>query len=466
MSFLECIANAADEKKISPERAQAAKETFEQFEADFMTEGHAELAAADMAAKATFNQLEADAIHKKLVMRLQARIAQKNFNQIARYRNIRNRERPGAAMTSHVNADHNSQFSDLHYRQKAIANVAFSQIHKILRQNAPGMFGQIRNKAEILHLVKAAFGEEGVPGAAREMAEAWGKASETLRLRANAAGMRIPSLKGWGLPQIHDHDKNTSVGFDKWRASLIQNDWLDWDQMINYKTGQRFSSAERETALLHAYENIRMEGLGGDATKRRALHNRRSDHRFFKFKNANAWFAYQEAFGNPNSYEVMINHIQSMSKDIAELEIFGPNPTATRAAMTAFAEKRAKALDKKFGGNKYTDELASDLDTFDELYLNWRHGVRVGSKSMKAFWGTTRNMISASFLGAAPITALSDIWSARMTANLLGMSATKVVMRFVREMAGSRGRTEMAARALMPAAAQLDVNTNVLRLFG
>jgi len=466
VSFLECIANAVDEKKISPERAQAAKETFEQLEADFRGDGHGERAAADRAAKATFEQLEADAIHKRRVLRLQALTSQRVFNNIARYRTRRNDGRPGAGASAHINNDHNSQFPDLHYRQRAIANAAFSQIHKILRRNSPGMFGQIRNKAEILDLVRAAFGEKGVSVAAREMAESWGRAAERLRLRANEAGMRIPSLEGWGLPQIHDHDKITSVGFDKWRAALIQNDWLDWDQMIDYRTGQRLSVAERETALLHAYENIRMDGLGGDPTRRRALHNRRSDHRFFKFRNADAWFEYQQAFGNPNSYEVMITHIQSMSKDIAELEIFGPNPTATRSAMRAFAEKRAKALDQKFGGNKYTDEVASDLDTFDELYLNWRYGVRIGSRRMKAFWGTTRNLITSSFLGSAPITAISDIWTARMTASLLGMSATKVMMRYVREMAGTRHRTEMAARALMPAMSLLEVNTNVLRLFG
>ena len=41
------------------------------------------------------------------------------------------------------------------------------------------------------------------------------------------------------------------------------------------------------------------------------------------FKNADAWIKYQERFGDPDVFNTMMSHIDSMSKDIALLETFG-----------------------------------------------------------------------------------------------------------------------------------------------
>ena len=75
--------------------------------------------------------------------------------------------------------------------------------------------------------------------------------------------------------------------------------------------------------------------------KGKALHNRRLDHRFLAFKSADDWMAYQTRFGNADPYKTMLDHINSMSRDIATIKILGPNPDAIHTWAKSMIRKQA-----------------------------------------------------------------------------------------------------------------------------
>ena len=101
--------------------------------------------------------------------------------------------------------------------------------------------------------------------------------------------------------------------------------------MIDESSGLPFSREKLSLVLDDVWRTITSGGLnklkdGQSTFTGKSLGNRRTDHRFLVFKDAESWIKYQDEFGDPNAFNVMMNHIDGMSKDLAELEIFGPNP--------------------------------------------------------------------------------------------------------------------------------------------
>src|SRR5690606_33069659 len=67
----------------------------------------------------------------------------------------------------------------------------------------------------------------------------------------------------------------------------------------------------------------------GAPGKGKMLANRRAEHRFLHFADADAWLAYNGRFGAGSPFDAMMGHVDAMSRDIAAMEILGPNPEAT-----------------------------------------------------------------------------------------------------------------------------------------
>jgi hypothetical protein len=167
---------------------------------------------------------------------------------------------------------------------------------------------------------------------AREMAAAVGDTLEWLREQFNAAGGAILKLKDWGLPQSHDALAVAQAGYREWRDFILPK--LDWQAMLDAGTGKPFVSEEAlEPALEQAWRNISSNGLDlvepGAFSGTGRLANRHSDHRFFTFRSADDWIAYNERFGVGTVFDAITGHIESMSRDIAAMRVLGPNPDAT-----------------------------------------------------------------------------------------------------------------------------------------
>ena len=235
---------------------------------------------------------------------------------------------------------------------------------QILGRYRKGVIGQTRYSAELPTLVREVFGQDTGNVPAREMAEAWRIVSDELRKRANAAGMRIPKRVDWGMPQSHDMMRVRKVTEAEWK-DFIRNR-LDPAKMIDEKTGLPMNDETLELALSEVYTTIVEGGLNKVSTPKfsaggTSLANRRTDHRFLVFKDPDAWLEYQQKFGEPDPFATMIRHVESMSRDIAMLEVLGPNPNAMITALKTRAKKIAVNTDLE-------KTLNGDLSKFDAMY--------------------------------------------------------------------------------------------------
>jgi hypothetical protein len=90
------------------------------------------------------------------------------------------------------------------------------------------------------------------------------------------------------------------------------------------------SDAELTAFLGEAYETIATGGLNKlSETGLRisgARANRGNASRQIHFKDGEAYLEYQRQYGDRSLWEIMVHHLESISKDIALVETYGPNP--------------------------------------------------------------------------------------------------------------------------------------------
>jgi hypothetical protein len=253
---------------------------------------------------------------------------------------------------------------------------------------------------------------------AKLFSDAVGESQEYLRERFNRAGGDIGQRADYGMTHSHDPLKVRGAGYAQWRADLLAE--IAPERMTDPLSGQPFTADRIEEAVAASWETIRTGGLtangGGAAAK--MLANRRSDHRFFVFKDGEAWLRYNDKYGTGNPFDAIMGHIGGMARDIAFMERFGPNPgaswkrgTATAAALDAGS---AKAHSGSVAGTSFGAYRADKMWRF----LNGDYSVpvlldgRIAGPLHRGATGAVhaaRNVITSAFLGSSQLTAISDI---------------------------------------------------------
>lgn len=431
MSFRECILNGENEGKLTPDQAAKATDLFGELEAQYAKI----MPAADASAKAardTFDALKKEAIEKRRVRMLQIRNWKEismNMQQYAGGADL------GKAAQALLDRDEFARYSNVEARRKAVLGQIYSKMDDVLatfrRRGATGYLG---NKATARDLVREVFGEDTGSQTAKQLAQSWSEAADYARQRFNKAGGAIPKRKDWGMPQIHESMLVRKAGRDEWKNFI--RDRLDAEKMIDERTGLKFTPERLELALDEVYESIATEGWSkvrpSGAGGNRSMAGRRQDHRFLSFKNADGWLEYQERFGNPEPFATMVNHLEGMARDISMMEVLGPNPNATVRFIQQTVLKDANLKQAADPKGNFVDRARSQLGQFDSMYsiLNGSTMSPVDGAVARTFAGA-RQILQAAQLGAAAVSALTDVNFQRIAAKTSAIPAAKVIKRVV-----------------------------------
>ena len=313
-------------------------------------------------------------------------------------------------------------WNNVENQAKNILGQAHATMAEGLSQLRSRWLGFTRDRQMLRDSIRELFAEATGNKRASTFAKTWAKAAEDLRQRFNRAGGAIPRREDWGLPQSHD---SVLVG----RAS--EADWVDFtlarldaEKMVDPATGQPFTPPALRAVLQQVYQTIKTNGVS-DMTPGAAggtkLANRRQEARFLTFKNADAWLEYQERFGSSNLYGTMMEHLQAMSREIALLETLGPNPAA---------------------GFRYLQDLAHKAEDrplarqANEAIFRLVNGTGDANRSpfVANLFGGIRNWNVAGKLGAAALSAISDLGFIAQTARWNGMSITRTFGRYLSQL--------------------------------
>lgn len=420
MSLGACLPGLEAEGKLTPDQAAAARELFEERLAAHARHGSRETAEA-LASEETLAALERQVKRKDFLAGLAIKRRAAIAGDLASYGRATSDKRfrptkPQAenlinpkAAAALIDHDPRAPYSNVEARRKAIVGDAHRQLDSILTKFSANLLGKVRNRAQLDAMVRELFDGGTGDRAASEMASSWRRTAEMLRQRFNQAGGDIGFRSDWGLPQSHDWKKVRGAGFEAWRASILPK--LDRTRMIDQRTGQKFSEAGLERALIDVWDTIRSNGAAkltpGAPSGGRSLANSRSDTRFLVFKGADDWIAYSQEFGAGTPYDAMMGHIEGMARDIAALEILGPNPDATLRWVKDTMVQRAK-LDQA-PDSKAVATANSGVKQLDRLWDEYRgKNLEADNETLALVFSSVRSFEVSTKLGGAFLTSVSD----------------------------------------------------------
>ncbi|HDS9361860.1 hypothetical protein [Klebsiella pneumoniae] len=337
-------------------------------------------------------------------------------------------------------ADGKSNFLSVESRGKATRDYALSQIQEAFEAVDPRFFHLFEDEASVRDLVYEMRGQDTGNVRAKKGAKAWAGVTELLRQRFNDAGGDIGYLENWGIPQHHSMEKVGRVPQDKWVSDVIGK--LDRKYYIK-DDGQLMSDAELKTFLGEAYNTIATGGLNklSDTGMRisGARSNRGNASRQIHFKDADSYLEYQREYGDRSLWEVMVGHLEGISKDIALVETYGPNPDHVfRSILDEVTAEQATANPERTGRIK---RLANSTENLYNFIAGKTQPI--ANPHIARWSDNIRNWMVASRLGSALLASFSDLGTMYMSAKVANIPMNRLFMNQLEAM-NPANRTELA----------------------
>ncbi len=322
-------------------------------------------------------------------------------------------------------ADGKSNFLSVESRGKATRDYALSQIQEAFEAVDPRFFHLFEDEASVRDLVYEMRGQDTGNVRAKKGAKAWAGVTELLRQRFNDAGGDIGYLENWGIPQHHSMEKVGRVPQDKWVSDVIGK--LDRKYYIK-DDGQLMSDAELKTFLGEAYNTIATGGLNklSDTGMRisGARSNRGNASRQIHFKDADSYLEYQREYGDRSLWEVMVGHLEGISKDIALVETYGPNPDHVFRSITdEVTAEQATANPERTGRIK---RLANSTENLYNFIAGKTQPI--ANPHIARWSDNIRNWMVASRLGSALLASFSDTGTMYMSAKVANIPMNRLFM--------------------------------------
>jgi hypothetical protein len=427
MTIADCLGSAVAQNELDQAQADELVALYDRYVAQYRT-AYGDAQARRLAQQELAERIEAEATQRRRAALLQLETMERVERYVYSYRDARGQINPGMAMIALIE-NHGQNVggtSSIEGRRKAIVAAAHGHLEEMLHEfRRTNITGATRDKARQSNVVRELFGEATGDDMAARLAMAWRRVAEDLRIRYNEMGGAIGTRDDWGLPQRHDGRRMRLAQYDAWRDFIDGR--LDWDRMSHHLTGKPILVSEREDVLKYIFDTVTSEGWAHQdpsmAVKGRgALVRQHAESRFLVFKSADAWMEYQKSFGEGEIMAAMMGHINMMARDIATMEVLGPNPDAAmqwlRQAVTKEAAEAARGAPARFPvkteitGRKIRDAAGharAQIDVAERMYAIVRGSAGMPTNQIAAdVNGFVRHFVTAVSLGSAQLSAVTD----------------------------------------------------------
>ncbi len=431
MNFGDCLQAAVRAGELDPERAKLAQDNWRDLADRYVASGYSDIDARQMAADDMVDRMKAAVTKRRHVTVRQLQVLQRNQ---ARYGNT---------------PDPDLILKDIEHVQResaAIFKQAMGGLQEFLADHSEDILGRVRGRAQLNDIVRELHGQDSGNASAKAIAGGIDQQRERLRKMFNSLGGDISKLDDYGVAHVHDGAKIRDAGFDAWFSDIYAR--LDWNRIPNFKTGKPFAvakgskplDADARAFLRPIYDDITTKGwhdrTPGFSVGAKALFNGRGEHRVLHFKSADDWTAYNDAFGAQNPFEAVISQFHGMSRDIARMRAFGPNPKAGLENAIQVLQKTAQLAPRNPKARKAgvvrkalrTGLHAEELAELKAKKARVMMGILSGelnapaNGAMAALLGNTRNLLTAAQLGGATLSQVTDLASMRLAAKAIGLN--------------------------------------------
>lgn len=366
--------------------------------------------AAAMAAKELVQEAELKKRQVELQIRAQDRLENYITSQATKGMDGIEAVRRTLAFVS----DGKSNILSAESRGNAIKANAVRQIIDTFEAVDPRFWGLFEDQEGVKALTRAIFGEATGNGKVDQGAKAWLEVAEQLRAQFEQAGGKINRLEGWNVPQHHSQLKVSRAGREQWVADMFP---LLKREKYRGDDGRMMSDPELVAFLQEAWLSISTGGINDikpGAQGQAMLANRRNVHREIHFKDADSYLEYQAQYGEKTLWGVMTGHVEALSKEIAMLEMYGPNPDRS-FQLILDKQLQAQAVESPAQTAKASEAARKLSSLYDFVAGKTQPVVHEG---MALRFDTLRNWLVASKLGSMVITAISDEATLHLTARV------------------------------------------------
>lgn len=308
-------------------------------------------------------------------------------------------------------------------RANAVRNNAVRQLVDTFEAVDPRFWGLFESEEGVRTLTRAIFGETTGVAEADAGAKAWLSVANQMREQFNEAGGKIGLLENWNLPQHHSQTKVNKAGANGWITDVMGR--LDRSKYTN-DDGTVMNDEQLEAVLRSAWVTIATGGInqmtpGGQGQS--MLANRRAQHRELHFKDADSYLEYQAKYGEKSLWGVITGHVEGLSKEIAMLETFGPNPDQTFRLLME-KELQGAAVNDPSTTAAMQQKARRLSDLFD--FVTGKTQPIVNEHLAQTF-DTLRNWLVSSRLGSAVITSLTDEATLHLTAKVNNLPEMQLI---------------------------------------
>lgn len=315
------------------------------------------------------------------------------------------------------NPDNRTGFQALDTRATSTRNIFLGPL--LAEMDNAGILSLFEKENQITDLVREMYGEGTGNAEARTAAELWVRSAEELRTAFNNAGGDIGRLDNWNLPQEHSQYKTARAGQDRWLADILPA--IDRDLYV-HPDGSLMNDDEVRTLFTHIYDTISMGGAnklqGSGQRVSSMVANRHSESRQIFFKDADSFLNYHAQYGDRSIFDIMVGHISGLSRDIATIETFGPNPNLMFRSVLDDAIQKSVRSDR-VNETRLTAYARKTSDLYDFVSGNYKPLVR---SRMATVFDSLRNLLTSSRLGSAAVTSITDQGTLLLMAKTNGMA--------------------------------------------
>lgn len=309
------------------------------------------------------------------------------------------------------------------------------------------MAGLRQDTETVWNVVDELFGKDTGDDAAKAAAKAFTETTKYALDRVKRSGKRVAALEDWRLPQFWDASRAKKVTEREFTDDLM-NEITAGNMRVMDKAG--FGDAPRAAVpgiIQNAYKDITL-GRGTGAAGPSGFSNQL---RVFRFDNPDAYKRLMKKYGvgDGGLYNTLMGHIGGMGKEIAFVEVLGPQYEANFKKLLEVAGRddaeRAGTIGARLKRSITMNSPGAVQRTYDSL--SGKLGMPQ-SELIAGIGGGIRNLQTASRLGSAAIAALpGDSMTMALAANHAGIPATAVLSRLVKSLAND-AEAEVIARQL------------------
>lgn len=316
-----------------------------------------------------------------------------------------------------------TNIESLEQRMTGLKTYFLSKIEATWDSLGNDFLGFFQNKDKLEKLLTEMFGESTGDPMAAKGAKAWLDVAEEQRQMFNANGGHVGKLDESYLPQGWWNQEFVARASEILGKGTTQdvtangNAFVDYMLPILKKTqakgkyyiddlGNPWPEAQLRQFIQSAWDTMSTDGINkrdpGGATGVGKRANRHAEHRQIHFPDAKSMLDTWGLFGGKTPLEILYGHVDSMARDIAFVEKFGPSEDMTWRTLRDDALKRQVMNDRQ-NAEKYQAE-ANRMDDHWE-YVRGRTSTTYRPWLRKTADGIA-NLNVAGKLGSAVIASL------------------------------------------------------------